>query len=587
MDGRNFNHPRKESVSSTQHEIEQSAPETGSKRPLWPVFGPAAGIIALVVIAAVIGGGGFSDALKTINTAVTASIGWYYVLIVTGFVLFAVVVAASPLGRIRLGADDDEPEYGTLSWISMLFAAGMGIGLVFWGAAEPLNHLANPRPDVAEAGAPAIAQRAMTQTLLHWGVHAWAIYAVVGLGVAYAVHRRRRPISIRWALEPLLGKRIVQGPVGHAIDVAAIVGTLFGVASSLGLGVTQMSAGLQSLGILPDNEMVQLVLVVAITAIATFSVLSGLDKGIKWLSNFNMVLAALLVLAVLALGPTLFVLREFVQSIGSYAQQFVGLSFSTLPYYGASGEEWLGSWTTYYWGWWMAWAPFVGVFIARISKGRTVREFVVGVLVVPTLLTTAWFSIIGGTALYQQVTNGGLITDGSVSTNEALFSVLDRLPGGALLGGVAVLLVLVFFVTSSDSGSFVVDMISHGGNQHPPVWSRVFWATMEGLIAAVLLWAGYRAGSVSGGLNSLQTMAIIAAAPFSVVMILICISLWKALSRDVRRVRAVESRIFRREVTLEVAEALESESPAGSHAARNGKPDQQSPRPAPPGGSLR
>ena len=564
-------------MSSTQQETEHhqqetdpQIPETGSKRPLWPVFGPAAAIIALVVIAAVIGGGAFSDALKSINTAVTASIGWYYVLIVTGFVLFTVVVAASPLGRIRLGADDSEPEYGTLSWISMLFAAGMGIGLVFWGAAEPLNHLASPRPDVAEAGQPAIAQRAMTQTLLHWGVHAWAIYAVVGLGVAYAVHRRRRPISIRWALEPLLGKRVVEGPVGHAIDVAAIVGTLFGVASSLGLGVSQMSAGLAHLGILPDSEIVQLALVVGITAVATFSVLSGLDKGIKWLSNFNMVLAALLVLAVLALGPTLFVLREFVQSIGSYAQQFVGLSFSTLPYYGPPGEEWLGSWTTYYWGWWMAWAPFVGVFIARISKGRTVREFVVGVLVVPTLLTTAWFSIIGGTALYQQVTGGGLIgADGKVSTNDALFSVLDRLPGGALLGGVAVLLVLVFFVTSSDSGSFVVDMISHGGNQNPPVWSRGCWATMEGVIAAVLLWAGYRAGSASAGLNSLQTMAIIAAAPFSVVMILICISLWKALSRDVRRVRAVESRIFRREVTLEVAEALESDSsPAPPGAPR-------------------
>ena len=355
------------------------------------VFWITASLVILSLLFALLLPEAFNAFISTINTTVNQSVGWYYVVVVTGFVLFAVVVAASRMGNLKLGKDDDEPEFGLFSWFAMLFAAGMGIGLVFFGAAEPLTFFADQGPtgvppNATDLGPEDRAVNAMGQTFLHWGLHAWAIYVVVGLAIAYAVHRRGRPISIRWALEPILGKR-TDTWIGDAIDIIALVGTLFGIATSLGFGVNQIAAGLDHLGVLPNSPTVQVVIVISVTALATLSAASGVDKGIKILSNLNLGLAAILLVAVLILGPTLFLLRDFVNGVGFYLQNFLQMSFQTMPFLGDSGATWLSGWTTYYWGWWISWSPFVGVFIARISKGRTVREFITGVLLVPTALT--------------------------------------------------------------------------------------------------------------------------------------------------------------------------------------------------------
>ncbi|HSE09126.1 MAG TPA: BCCT family transporter [Nocardioidaceae bacterium] len=515
------------------------APAASSRRLIAAprVFVPAAVLLLVFVTLAALKPKKLGELITSANTSVVTDLGWWYILVVTGFVAFAIWIAASPMGRIRLGKDGEEPEFGLKSWFAMLFAAGMGIGLVFWGVAEPLNHFAAPPPGFGGDEATR-ARVAMDTTYLHWGLHAWAIYVVVGLAVAYAVHRKGRPVSIRWALEPLLGKRVT-GFWGDVIDVIAIVGTLFGVATSLGFGVTQVGAGLSYLGVVekPTNTLL-VVLIAVITSIALVSVVTGVDKGIKWLSNVNMGLAGVLLAAVLLLGPTVFLLSDFVQQVGSYLQNFLRLSFNTFSFRGQEGEAWLSGWTTYYWGWWMSWAPFVGVFIARISRGRTVREFVLGVLGVPTLVTFLWFAIIGGSGLHREIFgNGGLIgEDGSVPLDTALFAMLDGLPAGGVLSGLAIFLIIVFFVTSSDSGSFVVDMIATGGDPNPPIWSRAFWGGLEGVIAAVLL--------VAGGLAALQTMAILVALPFSIVMVLMVWSTAKALMGEQRAIKRRREHAF-------------------------------------------
>ncbi|WP_423859838.1 BCCT family transporter [Arachnia propionica] len=496
-----------------------------------------------------------SALLKAANTSVVNGLGWYYSLIVAGFVGFALLVAFGPYGNITLGPDDEPPSYSLVSWFAMLFAAGMGIGLVFWGVAEPLNHYAVPPPGTPEGTSKATkAQNAMTTSFLHWGLSAWAVYIVVGLAIAYTVHRKGRKVSLRWALEPLFGRR-VRGWLGDVVDVFAIVGTLFGVAASLGFGASQFTSGLEYLGILKREIWVLLAVIAIITSLATCSVLSGLDRGIKWLSNANLVLAAVLALAVLLLGQPLFVLREFVQTIGDYLSNFVHLSFRTLPFQGSEGESWLGRWTTYYWGWWISWSPFVGIFIARISKGRTVREFVAGVLAVPTLVTFLWFSIMGGTALWQQLHGpGGLISDRKVDDVNALFQVLEHIPASNLLIVGFLILLVIFFVTSADSAAFVVDMVATGGEQDPPVLTRVMWAVLGGGIAAVLLWGGAVSGGedLTAGLGALQTMTIIAAAPFSVVMVLACLATLRAFSNEHRQRLRLENRVLRREMTEHV-----------------------------------
>lgn len=535
------------------------------------VFIPAAGLLLLFVAITAVFPEKAGEWIGKANETVVQDLGWWYIAVVTGFVFFSLWIALSHLGNITLGKDGEDPEFGLGSWFAMLFAAGMGIGLVFWGVAEPLNHYATPPPGTlgaTDAGTPAqTARTAMDITFLHWGLHAWAIYVVVGLAVAYSVHRKGNPISIRWALQPLLGDRI-RGFWGDVIDVIAVLGTLFGVATSLGLGVSQIGAGLGYLDVIDEPSTWLLIgLIIAITAIALVSVVTGVDKGIKWLSNINMVAAVVLMATVLVLGPTVFILSDFVTQIGSYIQNFFQMSFNARPFQ-EDGASWLGGWTTFYWGWWMSWAPFVGVFIARISRGRTVREFVIGVLLVPTLVTFLWFSVMGGTALYDELFgDGGLIDpEAGVSTNTALFQMLDLLPGATILSVLAIFLIVVFFVTSSDSGSFVVDMLSSGGDPNPPVWSRAFWATMEGAIAAVLLYVGLQAQKTNPDvdpLGALQTMAILLALPFSFVMVLMAVSTAKALLGERR------AWVRRQNKWLAEQVAAELESADGGDAAKS------------------
>ncbi|WP_165063251.1 BCCT family transporter [Marisediminicola senii] len=502
------------------------APPAATPRIAKWVFWPSAMIILGITAFALIAPELATSVFASLQTTVVNAFSWYYVLLAAMFVVFAIWMGVSRFGDIKLGNDDDKPEFSLLAWISLLFAAGMGIGLVFFGVAEPLTHFANPRPGVT--GTPAeLAQSAMSQTYLHWGLHAWAIYVVVGLALAYAIHRRGRPVSIRWALEPLLGKR-VRGGWGNTIDVVALVGTVFGVATSLGLGVLQISAGLDAAGIVESSLFVQIAVIVVITTITIGSLISGLGKGMKWLSTANLILAGALLVFLLFAGPTQFLLREFVQSIGNYLQNFLGLSFTVSAYAGTDGEVWQSGWTTFYWGWWMSWAPFVGVFIARVSKGRTVREFVAGVLLVPTLITFLWFAVLGGSALYRELYEGGGIVadDGTVDSNTALFSLLQDMPGGLILTIGAIILIAIFFVTSSDSGSLVMSMIATGGSLEPRNPVRIFFAVATAVLAIALL--------IAGGLSALQTAAILSALPFSIVMILMCVATVTAFRRELR-----------------------------------------------------
>jgi choline/glycine/proline betaine transport protein len=508
---------------------QRSAPVASGGRPStikrW-VFWPAA-VVALSFSAfALLAPHLAEEFFGAVQSSIINAFNWYYVLIAAFFVAFALVIGFSRFGDIRLGADDDKPEFSLGAWFSLLFAAGMGIGLVFYGVSEPLSHFVSPRPGVS--GTPQqLAQSALSQTYLHWGVQAWSIYVVVGLGLAYAIHRRKRPISIRWSLEPLLGKR-VEGGWGNAIDVVALVGTLFGVATSLGLGVLQISAGLDAAGLAEPTVPVQIGIIAVITVLVLASVLSGVTKGMKWLSSFNLILAGLLVIYLLVFGQTEFLLREWVQSIGNYIQNYIGLSFNVSAFQGAAGEAWQAGWTSFYWGWWISWAPFVGIFIARISRGRTVRQFVMGVILVPTLITILWFSVLGGSALYIELTNPGALTqpDGSVDLNTALFQMLAYIPGTPVLTIGVIVLITVFFVTSSDSGALVMGMIATGGQINPRRWVRAFFAVTSAVLAMALL--------LAGGLQALQTAAIIIALPFSVVMLLICWSTVIAFSRERR-----------------------------------------------------
>ena len=399
------------------------------------VFWPSLAVVVLVTVAAIAFPETTSTALTSVNSAIVSVGGWYYVLVVACLVGFALYFGLSKYGTIRLGADDERPEFGLLSWFAMLFAAGMGIGLVFFGVAEPLTFAtSDPKPSWEnspwEPG-----QLALAQTYLHWGLHPWSIYAVIGLAIAYGIHRRGRPVSIRWALEPLLG-RIVKGWVGDVVDTIAVLGTVFGVATSLGLGVQQIAAGVASLGIVGEvNNTLLIILIVVITFLAMLSVISGLGAGIKWLSNINLSLAGVFLITMILMGPTLFIFRTMIQSMGLYLADFFNMTFDTAAYTREEGQTWMSSWSIFYWGWWMSWAPFVGVFIARISRGRTIREFILGVLLVPTAVTFIWFAAMGGTALYEQFfTNTPVVAEGEdVVAELVLFQVLESLPMGHFL----------------------------------------------------------------------------------------------------------------------------------------------------------
>jgi len=461
------------------------------------------------------------------NAWVIADAGWFYMLAVGVFVLFLLALALSPYGMIKLGPDESRPDYRYGTWVAMLFSAGMGIGIVFYGVAEPITHFSFP-PD-ASPRSPQAARDAMEVTFFHWGVHAWAIYAVVGLALAYFGYRRNQPLLLRSAFHPILGDR-VHGPLGDVIDIFAVVGTLAGLATSLGLGVSQLNASMAYLFGMPQNLATQLVLIAAVTLLATMTVATGLDNGIRRLSEMILLVSFLLMLLILALGPTRFLLTAFVENIGLYLNAFVSRTFHIYAY---EPTDWVGTWTLFYWGWWISWSPFVGMFIARISRGRTIREFLFGVLFAPAGFSFIWFTIFGNTAMWLDLNEAGGEISRTVAENMpvALFTVFDYMPWATLLSWITALLVAVYFVTASDAGALVIAMITSRGDEEPALWLRVGWALACGGVAACLL--------LAGGLAAVQMAAVIAALPLAVVMLLMCFGIWKAL-RDERSMRLSE-----------------------------------------------
>ena len=499
------------------------------------VFGISAGIIVLFVVLSLVFLDEMSAVFDTTQAWVANKTGWMFVLGTNIILGYCAYLAFSRFANIRIGGPDATPDFTLQGWFAMLFSAGMGIGLLFYSVAEPMYHLLTP-PHGEVPGTPAAYKDAMMTTFLHWGLHAWAVYALVGLALAFFAFNCNKPLSIRMVFEPVFGERI-HGPWGHAIDILATVATLFGVATSLGLGVSQVNAGLNHIFGVPQNAGVQILLIAGITAIATASVVAGLDAGIRRLSNINMVTAGLLLLFVLLMGPTLFLLNAFVENVGNYMDNFFALAFWNETY---TGGSWQNGWTVFYWGWWIAWSPFVGLFIARISRGRTIRQFVTGVLFVPTLLTFLWITIFGDSAMFFELFgDGGIAAAVKADLSKSLFVFLDRLPLSVMTGSlatilatifgvIALLVIITFFVTSSDSGSLVIDIITAGGKTNPPVAQRIFWAVTEGVVAAALL--------VGGGLTALQTAAITTGLPFALLLLLMIYCLQKAMSAEFARV---------------------------------------------------
>ncbi|WP_121631487.1 BCCT family transporter [Tropicibacter alexandrii] len=466
--------------------------------------------------------------------AVTKGFDWFFIGAANIFVLFCLLLIVLPVGSVRLGGADATPDYTYLGWFAMLFAAGMGIGLMFYGVSEPMSHFSSSaggtalgengiRSDWAPLGAAATEEEAVrlafAATIFHWGLHPWAIYAVVALALALFSYNKGLPLTIRSAFYPILGDRVWGWP-GHIIDVLAVFATLFGLATSLGFGATQANAGLNELFGVPVGSTTEVILISAITAVALVSVLRGLDGGVKVLSEINMGLAALLLLFVLFTGPTIVLLTGFVDYLGAYLQYLPALSNPV----GREDVNFSQGWTSFYWAWWISWSPFVGMFIARVSRGRTVREFIICVLLIPSLVCVLWMSVFGGTAVYQ-VVNDGYTAAQDASLELKLFKMLDVLPLASITSFIGIVLVIVFFVTSSDSGSLVIDTITAGGKVDAPVPQRVFWCVFEGAVAIVLLLS-------AGGLQSLQSMVISTGLPFTVVLLVMCWAIWKGLQAE-------------------------------------------------------
>ncbi len=483
-----------------------------------PVFVVSASLSVVFVLTTLLfleqAAGAFTD----MRVWITSTFDWFFMISANIVVLFCLGVAVSPLGRVRLGGDEAKPRYGYPGWLAMLFAAGVGIGLMFFGVLEPVTHTLNTPIGIDPADTEAARAVGMAAAINHWGLHAWAIYAVVGLSLAFFCFNRGMPLTLRSAFFPLIGNR-VWGPFGHLVDITAVLATLFGLAVSLGYGAEQIAGGLNYLFDVPIGNLTKVLLIIVIISIALVSVVAGLDKGVKRLSELNMVMAAMLFLFVLIAGPTLVILATMGNSVVDYLYHLPGLS----NWIGREDDEFLHGWTTFYWAWWISWSPFVGMFIARVSYGRTVREFITWVLIIPTIISLLWMSNFGGTALDQLFTDGYRGVADSVP-ELALFKMLEQLPFTAIVSTISVFLIAIFFVTSADSGSLVMDIITAGGKMDAPVQQRVFWCLLAGLVAVALM--------LGGGMASLQALTISIGLPFGAVLLLMCVGLIKGLRQE-------------------------------------------------------
>ncbi|AKK02690.1 BCCT family transporter [Corynebacterium epidermidicanis] len=507
----------------------------------WPVVIAAAGI----VLAAILWGLGWPGAMAATATNglrfVVENFGWAFVLFSTVFVVFVAAIALSRFGSIRLGRDDEEPEFSTPSWIAMMFAAGMGIGLMFYGAAEPLTFYRKgvPGHEEHEVGT------AFATTLFHWTLHPWAMYALVGLALAYATFRMGRKQLLSSAFVPLIGQKRADGWLGRIIDILAIVATIFGTACSLGTGALQISAGLSASGIVEDPSMKTTIAIVAVLTLAfLLSAMSGVGKGIQWLSNANMALAALLAIFVFVLGPTVSILNLIPGNIGNYLDNFFAMAGRTAESADGTAGEWLSSWTLFYWVWWMSWSPFVGMFIARISRGRTIREFVIGVLLVPSAVTVVWFSIFGGAAISAEQSGKSIWGDGSAENQ--LFTLLHQLPGGQIAGIVAMVLLGTFFITSADSASTVMGSMSQNGKLVAKPWLSALWGVLTAVIGLTMLVAGG-----DDALGNLQSVTIVMASPFLIILVALMFALVKGLAQDPIYKEIKEHQKFQRRLARE------------------------------------
>ena len=489
-----------------------------------PVFFISAVLILVFVIGTIIFPAEAKTALDGAKGWTIDNFDWLFMVGANIFVLFCIALIFLPVGKIRLGGKDARPDFSTLSWFAMLFAAGMGIGLMFWSVAEPVGYYTDwfGTPLNVEPNTPQAKDMALGAVMYHWGLHPWAIYGVVALSLAFFAYNKGMPLTIRSAFYPILGERC-WGWAGHVIDVLAVLATIFGLATSLGLGAKQAAGGMHFLFDTPNAINVQIAIIVGVTAAAVISVMRGLDGGVKLLSNINMGLAALLLLFVMIAGPTLLIFTSMGQTAVDYVVNIIPLS----NWVGREDQGFLHDWTVFYWAWWISWSPFVGMFIARVSRGRTVREFLTAVLLVPTLVTVVWMATFGGSGLHQTINGIGELANGVGDSSLALFQMLAELPLTAITSFLAIVLVLVFFITSSDSGSLVIDSITAGGKLDAPVPQRVYWAIMEGLIAGALLYGGGEQA-----LNALQAGAITTGLPFTVVLLVMCFSLYKGLSAE-------------------------------------------------------
>ncbi len=485
---------------------------------------------------------------------INGNLGWLYILDFNIFIGVALFFALSRYGKIRLGGPFARPEFSTASWYAMLLSAGLGIGLMFWGVAEPIFHLSSPPPlfDVAPGSGEA-GKAALATTYLHWGIHGWSLYGLVALALGFFAYNRGLPLTFRSIFYPILGPRIYGG-WGNAIDTLTVLATLFGLATSLGFGAQQASAGLNKLFNTPDNLLFQIILITAITGLATISVVAGLDAGVKRLSEINIWLAAAFLIFVMIVGPTLFILSLFTQSLGYYIQVLPEFSFWNEAF---TGTSWQAGWTIFYWGWWISWSPFVGMFIARISKGRSVRELLLGVIFLPSVLCFLWMAVFGGSAINLQITGE---RDVATAVNEnvatALFDMLEAFPWTGVVSMVGVLLLVSFFVTSSDSGSLVVDHLTSGGKLDSPKPQRVFWAIMEGLVAIVLL--------AGGGLGALQAAAVATGLPFALILLVMCWSLKKAFTEELDMLESHYDEVIFRSQHSGLIETVKSRLSAGA-----------------------